>query len=557
MKMALRETRAYAAEELKKEKALPQEFSEVEIYDTTLRDGSQSELISFSVEDKLRILKKLDELGIHYIEGGFPASNPKDREFFERAKKIKTRAKLVAFGSTRKPRTEPEDDKSLNELLSTNLKVLCLFGKSWDLHVKHVLKTSLEENLEIIRESVAFLREKKKEVIYDAEHFFDGYKENREYALETLKAAEEAGASCIVLCDTNGGSLPFEVEKIVSEIRRKISVKLGIHAHNDSATGVANTLHAVIAGVEHVQGTINGFGERCGNADLCSIIPNLELKMGIKAIGKENLRKLTELSRFIFEIANLAPAHNLPYVGSSAFAHKGGVHIDAISKMSRSYEHVAPELVGNRRKILISELSGRTAVIEKAKEFGFKLDKNKEEVRRIVEEIKKLEHLGYNFEGAEASFELLLRKNLKKYKSFFELEGFRTIVEKRKDGRTLAEATVRVIIDGKEYFTAAEGDGPVNALDNALRKVIELRYPEIKNMKLADYKVRVLNGERGTAAKVRVLIESKDDRESWGTVGVSENIIEASWQALIESIEYKLLKDMEAKYRKKEENKND
>ena len=551
MKMALKEVQVYAVEELKEESKLRAELpEEVSIYDTTLRDGAQSELISFSVEDKLRILRKLDELGVHYIEGGFPSSNPKDKEFFRRARKIKLKSKLVAFGSTKKARVDVDEDKFLNELIETGLSTVCVFGKSWDLHVKHVLKTTLEENLNIIRESLSFLKEKKKEVIYDAEHFFDGYKENKEYAMKTLKAAEEH-ADCIVLCDTNGGSLPFEVEKILREVKEKISARIGIHAHNDSNAAVANSLHAVLAGAEHVQGTINGFGERCGNADLCSIIPNLELKMGIKTIGRENLKKLTHVSRFVFEIANLSPVHNLPYVGSSAFAHKGGVHIDAVSKAKRSYEHIEPELVGNTRKILISELSGRAAIIEKAKELGFKFEKGKEEVREILDEIKKLEHLGYAFEGADASFELLLRRKLRKYRSFFELEGFRTIVEKRKDGRTLAEATVRVIIDGKEYFTAAEGDGPVNALDNALRKAIELKYPEIKNMKLADYKVRVLNGERGTAAKVRVLIESRDEEEAWGTVGVSENIIEASWQALIESIEYKLLKDRERKNRKR------
>lgn len=525
--------------------------SEVKIYDTTLRDGAQSELVSFSVDDKLRIAQKLNALGVHYIEGGFPSSNPKDREFFKEAKKLKLKAKLTAFGSTKKPRTEVEKDKGLKELLDSNTKAVCIFGKTWDLHVKDVLKISLEENLDLIEETVRFLKEKNKEAIYDAEHFFDGYKSDANYALETLKRAELSGADCIVLCDTNGGCLPFEVEEIVKKVRKKIFAPLGMHMHNDSGNAAANTLVGVNCGASYVQGTINGLGERCGNADLCSIIPNLELKMGISTIGKQNLKKLTEVSRFVSEIANLSHPNNLPYVGTSAFAHKGGVHADAVQKKSETYEHVLPALVGNTRRVLVSELSGKANIIYKAKELGFDLDKETPQTKEILSKLKSLEHEGYMFEGADASFELLLRRVLKPYKKFFELEGFRALVERRKDGRTLAEATIRVLMDSQEYFMAAQGNGPVNALDSALRKAIEQKYPNLKTMHLADYKVRVLDGKEGTAAKVRVLIESKDESGEWGTVGVSENIIEASWEALVDGIEYKLLKDKKEKENKK------
>jgi len=523
----------------------------VKVYDTTLRDGAQSELVSFSVDDKLRIAQKLDELGVHYIEGGFPSSNPKDREFFSKAGKLKLKAKLTAFGSTKKPGAEAEEDKGLKELLESKTSAVCIFGKSWDLHVKEVLKISPEENLGLIEETVKFLKEKGKEVIYDAEHFFDGYKSDARYALETLERAEISGADCAVLCDTNGGCLPFEVEEIVKKVREKVSLPIGMHMHNDSGNAAANTLMGVRCGAAHVQGTINGLGERCGNADLCTIIPNLELKMGITTVGKENLKKLTEVSRFVSETANLSHPNNLPYVGASAFAHKGGVHADAVQKKEETYEHVFPELVGNARRVLISELAGKANIIYKAKKLGFDLDKETPQVKELLNMLKALEHQGYMFDGADASFELLLRRKLKPYKKFFELEGFRTLVEKRKDGRMLAEATVRVLIENKEYFTAAEGNGPVNALDSALRKALEQHYPELKTMHLADYKVRVLDGKEGTAAKVRVLIESKDDKAEWGTVGVSENIIEASWEALADSIEYKLLKDKEDKDKKR------
>lgn len=524
--------------------------SEVKIYDTTLRDGAQSELVSFSVDDKLRIAQKLNELGVHYIEGGFPSSNPKDKEFFKEAKKLKLKSKLTAFGSTKKTKIELDEDKGLKELLEADTKAVCIFGKTWGLHVKEVLKISLEENLELIEETINFLKEKGKEVIYDAEHFFDGYKSDAEYALETLKKAEQGGADCIVLCDTNGGCLPFEVEEITVKVRKKVSSPLGMHMHNDSGNAVANSLAGISCGAAHVQGTINGLGERCGNADLCTIIPNLELKMGIGTIGEENLKKLTEVSRFMSEIANLSHPNSLPYVGTSAFAHKGGVHADAVQKKSETYEHILPALVGNTRRVLVSELSGKANIVYKAKELGFDLAKETPQTKEILSRLKALEHQGYMFEGADASFELLLRRVLKPYKKFFELEGFRALVERRKDGRTLAEATIRVLMDNQEYFTAAQGNGPVNALDSALRKAIEQKYPNLKTMHLADYKVRVLDGKEGTAAKVRVLIESKDKNSEWGTVGVSENIIEASWEALVDSIEYKLLKD------KKENKKN-
>lgn len=516
----------------------------VKIYDTTLRDGSQSERISFSVEDKLRIAERLDELGVAYIEGGWPGSNPKDIRFFEKVKDLELKnAKIVAFGSTRKAGNTPENDPSIKALLRSKTSVVCIFGKSWDLHVRDALNVSLEENLGMIEDSVSYLKSKGLEVIYDAEHFFDAYKANPEYAMETLESAQKSGADCVVLCDTNGGCMPAEVQTTIEAVQEKIDSPLGIHAHNDADTAVANTMVAVAMGIEHVQGTINGYGERCGNANLCSVIANLKLKLGVDCISDEQLKRLTEVSRFVSEIANLAHQNNLPYVGTSAFAHKGGVHVDAVRKNPETYEHIRPEIVGNVERILISELSGRSGIISKAKEYGLDLEKDTEETKEILEIVKGLEDQGYQFEGAEASFELLVRKILRPFKRFFELEGFRTIVEKRKDGRVLAEATMRVTVDGGEYYTASEGNGPVNALDKALRKALEKFYPDLKEMHLTDYKVRVLDEREGTAAKVRVLIESRDEKNSWRTVGVSENIIEASWEALADSIVYKLLKN--------------
>lgn len=519
----------------------------IEIYDTTLRDGSQAEEISFSVEDKLRITEKLDEIGIHYIEGGWPGSNPKDAEYFKRVKKLKLKnSTVVAFGSTHRPKIKVETDSNIKALITSEAKIFTIFGKSWDFHVREALKISLEENLELIFNTVLYLKKYAEKVFFDAEHFFDGYKDNPEYALNCLKAAEQADADCIVLCDTNGGTLPHDTEKIVKEVRKSIKTPLGIHAHNDSECAVANSIVAVLCGVSQVQGTINGFGERCGNANLCSIIPNLQIKLGYKCIDEEKLKKLTELSRFVYEIANITPFKRQPFVGESAFAHKGGVHVSAVRKRPETYEHIRPELVGNRQRILVSDLSGKSNILKKAEEFGIDLDPNSPEVQTIVDTVKFLENEGYQFEGAEASLELLFRKTLGLKRKFFDLIGFRVINEKRKiDEPTLSEATIMVKVGKNIEHTAAIGNGPVNALDNALRKALERFYPELKKVKLIDYKVRVVNSGRGTASKVRVLVESADEEHVWSTIGVSENIIEASWQAIVDSIEYKLYKEKE------------
>ncbi len=515
----------------------------VKIYDTTLRDGAQSENISFSLEDKLGIAKALDEIGVHYIEGGWPGSNPKDIEFFKRVKELKLeKSKVVAFGSTRRASKTVNEDSNIASLLEAETQTVCIFGKSWGLHVSEALNISLEENLDLISDTLKFLKGKGKEVIYDAEHFFDGYKSNSDYALKTLKVAEQAGADWIVLCDTNGGSMPFEIEEIMSKVRAEINTPLGIHAHNDSDMGVANTIIGVKMGAAQVQGTINGYGERCGNANLCTVIPNLELKLGVKCLEDKKLRKLTEVSRYVSEIANLPHFDNMPYVGNSAFAHKGGIHVSAVQKTPKTYEHIEPEQVGNLRRILISELSGKAAVLIKAKEYNLDLDKDTPETQKILQMLKEAESQGYQYEGAEASFELLMNKALGLYKPFFKLEGFRVTVD-AKDDELVAEAIIKVEVEGKREHTAAEGNGPVNALDNALRKALEKFYPVLKDMHLSDYKVRVINAEKATGAKVRVLIESKDETNSWGTVGVSENIIDASWIALVDSLEYKLMKE--------------
>ncbi len=519
----------------------------VKIYDTTLRDGTQAEEISFSSTDKLLIAEKLDELGIHYIEGGWPGSNPKDMEFFELAKKLNLKnAKISAFGSTRRANVSVEKDANVIALLKAETEVVAIFGKSWDMHVTDALKCSLDDNLRMIHDTVSFMKKHGREVIYDAEHFFDGYKHNPEYAIKTIKAAEEAGADIICLCDTNGGSLPFEIAEIVEEVKKHVNTPLGIHCHNDTECAVANSIMAVKCGVVHVQGTMNGFGERCGNANLCSIIPNLMLKMGIECIPKENLRKLTNISRFIYEVANLKPWTHQPYVGRAAFAHKGGVHVSAVMRRPETYEHINPELVGNRRRVLVSDLSGRSNIVYKAKEFGLDLDSKDPVVQKVLEELKQLEHQGYQFEGAEASFEILIKKAMKRFKPYFDLKGFRVIVEKRgRDHEPVSEATIKVETPVGAQHTAAEGNGPVNALDRALRKALEEFYPNLKEMQLVDYKVRILDEYSGTAAKVRVIIESTDGKKRWGTVGVHENVIEASWQALVDSIEYKLMKDEE------------
>ncbi len=518
---------------------------EIEIYDTTLRDGSQAEDISFSVDDKIKITEKLDELGIRYVEGGWPGSNPKDAEYFKKVKKLKLKnVKIVAFGSTHRPKLKVENDPNIKTLIASETEIITIFGKSWDFHVTEALKISLEDNLDLIHNTIAYLKKYVDKVFFDAEHFFDGFKDNPDYAIKCLKAAEQAGADCLVLCDTNGGTLPHEVEKIMLEIRDKIKSELGIHAHNDSDCAVANSIVAVLNGAVHVQGTMNGFGERCGNANLCSLIPNLQIKLGFRCIDEAKLRSLTEIARFVYEIANLTPFKRQPFVGESAFAHKGGVHVSAIRKRPETYEHISPELVGNRQRVLVSDLAGKSNILKKAEEFGLFLDPNSPDVQAIVDAVKNLENEGFQFEGAEASLELLFKKTLGLKRKFFDLIGFRVIDEKRKwDEPTLSEATIMVKVGKNVEHTAAAGNGPVNALDNALRKALERFYPELKKVKLKDYKVRVVNSGRGTASKVRVLIESGDDEDVWSTVGVSENIIEASWQAIVDGIEYKLYKE--------------
>ncbi|HUU50810.1 MAG TPA: citramalate synthase [Nitrospinota bacterium] len=521
----------------------------VKLYDTTLRDGTQAEEISFTLEDKLRIAQKLDELGIHYIEGGWPGSNPKDIGFFKEIKKISlSHSKIASFGSTRRAKLKAEDDANIKALLESETPVVTIFGKTWDLHVKDALRISTDENLELIYDSLNYLKSKVDEVIYDAEHFFDGYKSNPEYALKTLLTAQEAKVDCIVLCDTNGGTMTHEVQDIINKIRDKMETPLGIHCHNDSETAVANSIMGVNSGVQHIQGTINGYGERCGNANLCSIIPNLKLKLKVDCISDEQMKRLVEVSRFIDEMANLRSWTHRPYVGKSAFAHKGGVHVSAVQRNPETYEHIKPELVGNRQRVLVSDLSGRSNILYKAQEFNIDIESKDPTVQNILDSLKELENQGFQFEGAEASFELLMKKALGKREKFFDLKGFRVIIEKRKEGtEPISEATIMLIVDGEVEHTAAEGNGPVNALDNALRKALEKFYPELKDMVLNDYKVRILDEWSGTEAITRVLIESRDRDSRWGTVGVSANIIEASWQALVDSIEYKLHKEKDKK----------
>jgi len=523
------------------------------LYDTTLRDGTQAEDISFSVEDKVRIARSLDELGIHYIEGGWPGSNPRDIEFFKAIAGEKlAHATLVSFGSTRKAGVKAKDDANLKALLSARTSAITIFGKTWKLHVTKALRVSLEENLEMIFDSVSYLKKKVDKVFYDAEHFFDGYKDDPSYALETLKAAEDAGADYIVLCDTNGGTLPFEVAGITREVKLRTRAPLGIHAHNDSETAVANSLSAVREGASMVQGTINGFGERCGNANLCSIIPALKVKMNLDCLSGEQLKKLRGTARFVNELANLPHQKHQAYVGDSAFAHKGGIHVSAILKNPATYEHIRPELVGNHQRVLVSDLSGRSNILYKAEEYGVDITSGSGVVQAVLAELKALEHQGFQYEGAEASFELLIQKALKKKQRFFKLLDFRVIDEKRsEDEAPYAEATIKLEVNGVVEHTAAEGSGPVNALDKALRKALERFYPAIKEVQLLDFKVRVLAGMQGTAAKVRVLVESGDNTDKWGTVGVSDNVIEASWQALVDGLEYKLFKDQRKKKARK------
>lgn len=518
----------------------------VDIYDTTLRDGTQGEGVSYTVGDKIAVARKIDELGVAFIEGGWPGSNPRDAGFFEQAKKETfSAARLVAFGSTARPGADPAKDAQIRALLAAETPAVTIVAKTWDFHVHEDLRIELEENLELIRSSVAFLKTRTDTVILDAEHFFDGWLANPEYALNCLQAAVDAGADLLCLCDTRGGSLPNQIRDGVLAAGQ-LGTDTGIHCHNDAGLAVANSLAAVEAGARQVQGTINGFGERCGNANLCTIIPNLELKLDVDCIGKERLTKLTETSRFCAELANVELGRHLPYIGRSAFAHKGGLHVAAIRKNAHTYEHVAPETVGNEQRILVSDLSGRSNVLAKAEQFGIDVEGRADAMKTLLAQVKELENTGFQFEGAEASFELLMRRALDdSQQRYFKLIGFRVIDEKRHESEaTLCEATVMIEgPDGQREHTAATGNGPVNALDRALRKALTKFYPSIRDVELHDYKVRVLAGEHGTESRVRVLIESGDEQQRWGTVGVSHNVVEASWQALVDALVYKLDQD--------------
>ncbi len=516
----------------------------IRIYDTTLRDGAQGEGISFSVSDKIRITERLDQIGIAYAEGGWPGSNPRDAEFFAEAKHhVWKQIKLAAFGSTCRAGMNAGEDPNLRKLLEAETPAVTLFGKSWLLHVHEVLKTEPDENLRMIEDSCALLAAHGREVIFDAEHFFDGYRENPDYSVAVLTAAVRGGASVLTLCDTNGGSMPVEIRAVCEDVLKKFpSVSFGIHTHNDSDLAVANSIMAVRSGCDLVQGTINGFGERCGNANLCSIIANLELKTDYRCLSEGKLAGLKQLSNFVDDIANIRHNRRAPFVGDSAFAHKGGMHVNAVAKDPRTFEHVSPESVGNERRILVSDLSGRSNLAMKAAELGFTL-LTPEDQLKLLTILKERENAGYEYEAADASFAVLLHKLFGKWGHYFKLEGFRVIIEKRtQDGQTFSEATVKVSVNGVSELTAAEGDGPVNALDLALRKSLERFYPELKGVCLADFKVRILDGADGTAAKTRVLIDSTDGHTSWGTVGLNENIIQASWEALVDSVEYALYK---------------
>jgi 2-isopropylmalate synthase len=512
----------------------------VEIYDTTLRDGTQMEGMSLSCDDKLRIAGHLDSLGVTFVEGGWPGSNPKDVEFFERAKDVAWKnITVTAFGSTCRAQLHAEDDPQLRTLVAAQTAVCTIFGKTWNMHVTEVLRTSLEENLRMVEQSVAFLRQNDRRVIYDAEHFFDGYKADSEYALETLRAAARGGAEQLALCDTNGGSMPWEVEKMIKAVRDALpDARVGIHAHNDGECGVANSVAAVRAGARHVQGTINGYGERCGNANLCSIIPDVELKLGFQCLPEGGLEQLYDLAHFVAEIANLNPNEHAAYVGRSAFAHKGGVHVSAIRRHPESYEHVDPTLIGNQSRVVVSELSGRSNVLSKAEELG--LEVSSENGGRVLEKIKELEAKGFAYEAAEASVALLMARHQPDYEAPFEVLDFQAGVGRRRGGGMFAEATVKVQIGDEVVHTAGEGNGPVSALDSALRKALRPFFPEVADMQLSDYKVRILDGRSGTGATTRVLIDSQSSHDTWSTVGASSNIIEASLQALIDSIEYGL-----------------
>ena len=515
---------------------------EVEIYDTTLRDGSQGEGINFSVADKLRIAEKIDAFGIHYIEGGWPGSNPKDIEFFEQAKRKKFKhARLAAFGATRRKGVAVENDDQVRLLLEAETPVVTIVGKTWLLHVKEVLKTTPEENLAMIGDTIRYLKDHGKFVIYDAEHSFDGHADEPEYALATWQAAEKAGADFVVLCDTNGGRLPHEIVRTTSFAHSKLNTKIGIHTHDDIGLGLANALAALEAGAVQVQGTINGYGERTGNCNLTSVIPSVVLKLGKTCVPPASLVKLKELSQFVDEIANIRHNPRLPWVGSAAFSHKGGQHVNAVQKLARSYEHIDPALVGNQRTVLISDLAGRSNIVMKAQELGFKVTNDTPELKDILNRIKELEHKGYEFEAAEGSLALLIRRALKHEEPPFKVEGYETTV-RRDRSISVCQATIKVLVKGEAAHTVAEGDGPVNALDSALRAALVRFYPQVQKIQLTDYKVRILDSGLGTGAKTRVLIESTDGKKEWGTVGVHDNIIEASLEALVDSMEYGLLK---------------
>lgn len=520
-------------------------MKQIAILDSTLRDGAQAAGISFTVNDKIKICKYLDNIGIKYIEAGNPGSNPKDLEFFERVKKeVKFyNSILTAFGSTRRKGVRVEDDLNVKSLLEADTKAICIFGKAWDFHATEILHVTLEENLEMIKDTISYLKKFDKEVIFDAEHFFDGFKHNKDYALKAIKAAEEAGCDTICLCDTNGGCFPSEIYDIVSEVKKNVGVEIGIHTHNDTGMAVANSIMAIEAGALHVQGTFLGIGERCGNANLSTIIANLVLHKNNECIPRELLKNLTSTSLKISEIANMELDSQMPYVGSHAFAHKAGMHIDGVTKSSQSFEHVSPSSVGNERHFLMSEVAGRSTLIKKISKIDPSIEKDSPITKVIIERIKELEHQGYQFEGADGTFELLVRKTLGTYKPFFKLDTFKIVGDNNGGSKDFsASAIVKLSVNGEVEMTAAEGNGPVNALDKALRKALEVFYPSLKEVKLTDYKVRVLESESATSAKVRVLIESRDNTDRWTTVGVSTDIIEASWIALVDSIEYKLIK---------------
>lgn len=517
----------------------------IEIYDSTLRDGAQAEGITYSLQDKLEIARRLDDLGVPYIEGGWPnPTNPKDLAFFKEVQRLQLQATVTAFGSTRRAGNAPQEDDTLNTLLKAETSSITIFGKSWDLHVTEVLKATRAENVALIEDSVAYLVSEGRDVTYDAEHFFDGYKADAEYALETLRAAERGGARIIVLCDTNGGTLPSEVQQMCAAAAAAVNLPLGIHAHNDAGLGVANTVAAVELGAIQVQGTFNGYGERCGNANLCTVIPVLELKMGRRTIGADKVAELMDFSRFLSETANVAHEHRQPFVGESAYAHKGGVHIDAMTKNPRCYEHEDPEATGNQRRYLVSDQSGGSTVVTKLERHFPELRKKDPAVAEVLAEVKRLEHEGYQFEAAEGSFELLARRTMGQYHDLFKPLSFHVSSRKHENvAGEVAEAMVKVEVNGEIYHTVGEGDGPVNAMDRALRKALEEVFPSLRSVRLEDYKVRVMSSSDGTAARVRVLIESSDGQDVWGTVGVSENIIEASWIALADSLHYKLMQD--------------